>query len=415
MNKSLFQGFIKRDGMHIMYTTFAGRILSFLASLLALKLIPDYELGLVIYAQNVLALLIPITGFGAMQGLLRFGALTKTKSKIQQLFGYTLQKGIRFSSVLIIFVVIFSGFLTYNLKEARFYLIVLSLQLITLFILENLKTYYRVIHQNKKFAQVELTYNIFLIVLIFIGSYFFKDTGYVIALIITPLITSLIFYPEFKLQFIKNIPIKESKKDFWSYSFYAGLSNVASQFLIVIDIILIGTLLKDPEKITLYKYLSIIPFSLLFLPRILLTTDFVSLTKQYKNKTYIVNYIKNYMQFFSIVSIFFVFSGWILSTQILQLFGNEFINYQDVFVILLIGISGILIIRGLFGNLLSVIGKAHVNFWISIIGIIINTILNYILIPKFGLLGAAITSASIMWITSLISLFVFYLLYKKAK
>jgi O-antigen/teichoic acid export membrane protein len=280
MIKAILKGFMQRDGVHIMYATFAARILSFFASWIALKLIPNFELGYVIYSQNIIILLIPLSGFGATQALLRFGALAKTKGTQQKLYGYTLRKGIIFSSLIILTIGILSVLLPQKLQSVRLFLLILSLQLITLFLLDNLKTFYRVISQNKKYAQIELSFNLLLVILVFIGSYFLKEIGYVIALITTPLIIFLWFSNELKIPLIKNIPVNESLKQFWSYSFYAGLSNVASQLLIVLDILLIGSLIHNPEKITLYKYLSIIPFSLLFLPRVLLTTDFVILTKR---------------------------------------------------------------------------------------------------------------------------------------
>jgi O-antigen/teichoic acid export membrane protein len=81
--------------------------------------------------------------------------------------------------------------------------------------------------------------------------------------------------------------------------------------------------------------------------------------------------------------------------------------------ILTIGVSGILILRGLFGNLLSSIGKAHINFVITTIALALNIVLNYYFIPKYGILGAATTSAIIMWFTGVLSLLFFLYFYKK--
>lgn len=79
----------------------------------------------------------------------------------------------------------------------------------------------------------------------------------------------------------------------------------------------------------------------------------------------------------------------------------------------MLGISGIFILRGLFGNLLSSIGKAHINYYIASIALIINIISNYYLIPKYGIKGAAITSAILMWLTGLFSFICFKKLYKR--
>ena len=76
-------------------------------------------------------------------------------------------------------------------------------------------------------------------------------------------------------------------------------------------------------------------------------------------------------------------------------------------------ISGILILRGLFGNLLSSIGKSHINFVIILIAIGLNIILNYYLIPIYEIFGAAITSAILMWFTGIICMLFFFYYYNK--
>ncbi|MEN8125078.1 MAG: polysaccharide biosynthesis C-terminal domain-containing protein [Bacteroidota bacterium] len=411
--KNFISEFLNRDGFHILYATILARILSFFASWIALQLIPNFELGLVIYAINIISLIIPLSGLGASQGLLRYGALLSTREEKNKLFVYVLKKGSVLSIFLIIITILLSGFLTGKLIDSKPYLIAASITIFTLFLLDSLKTQFRVLHQNKLFASTEILYNILLVMMVFFGSYFFKESGYIAALIIAPLLTFLIFLPKIKFNLKISNPLINPKLAFWKYSFYTGLSNVATQLLIVLDIILIGTIIKNPEMVTIYKYLSLIPFSLLFLPRVILTTDFVTLTENFSERIYINRYIKNYIFIFLVISFFILIISIILNKQILLIFGEEFVQYNTTFLVLIFGVTGILILRGLFGNLLSAMGKASVNYWISIIAIIVNLISNYILIPKYGILGAAITSTIIMWLTSILSVVFFYYFQKK--
>jgi Na+-driven multidrug efflux pump len=113
-----------------------------------------------------------------------------------------------------------------------------------------------------------------------------------------------------------------------------------------------------------------------------------------------------------IISCFILLNSYLFAEQILTILEPNFIQFIDVFLILMIGITSIYVIRGLFGNLLSSIGKAHINHYIASISLIINIISNYFLIPKYGIKGAAITSAILMWFSSLLSLICFLYLYK---
>ena len=162
-----------------------------------------------------------------------------------------------------------------------------------------------------------------------------------------------------------------------------------------------------------YRYVSLIPFSLLFLPRIFINTDFVAFTEKIYDKKYIKNYIKSYMLFFSGISILLITASYFFGSYVLSLLGKSFATYSTTFFIMMLGVSGIFIFRGLFGNLLSSIGKASVNYYIALIALSLNVISNYYLIPELGIKGAAITSAILMWFTSILSFICFKLLYKK--
>lgn len=99
------------------------------------------------------------------------------------------------------------------------------------------------------------------------------------------------------------------------------------------------------------------------------------------------------------------------SEFILTLFDTNLVQYIDSFNILITGVFGILILRGLFGNLISSIGKAQVNFYITSIALLLNVVSNYYLIPKYGIKGAAITSAILMWFTGIGSALFFWWYY----
>lgn len=410
---SFFKEFLSRNGSHIFIATISARILSFLSSWIALQFIPNFELGLVIYALNIISLVSPISGMGASQGLLRFGALSDSAKEKNNLFIYVLKKGTLFTFLLISLIILGSSFITSGLKEARPALIMLAFLLFGLFLLESLKTQFRILHKNKTFAYIEISYNVILFVLVFVGSYFLQEKGYIFAMLLAPVLTFILYFHKLKITWKPDISFIPPKMSFWKYSVFSSMSNVATQLLLVLDIILIGNLMKNPEMITIYKYVSLIPISFIFIPRVFLTTDFVMLTQNLENKKITNTYIKNYLFVFFIISLIITSVCIAFDTTILSFFGEEFPQYHKTFIVLIFGIVSILLFRGLFGNLLSALGKASINFWIAIIAIVLNLALNYVLIPKYGIFGAAITSATLMWVTSLLSVVLFYYYYKK--
>ena len=411
--KSYIQNFLKRSGSYIFTATIFARIFSFFASWLALKLIANEALGNVLFAYNFILFIIPICGLGLHQSLIRYGALLTSKEEKNNLFLYVFKKGILASILLIFLIIIGSYFINFQFNNTRFYVIVLSFILLPSFVLEIIRAQFRLNYNNKSFAFTEIIHSIILVILVYLLSYLYQETGYAFALILTPLLTSLFFIKRLNINYKLRTKLEITNFKFWKYGFFASLSNVVTQLLFVIDILLIGYLLNDTTMVTNYRYISLIPFSLLFLPRVFINTDFVSFTENIYNKNYIKKYIKSYMLLFSIVSIILLFISWFFADIILTILDDTFIEYSSTFLVLMVGITGIFILRGLFGNLLSSIGKAHINYYIASLALVFNVIANYYLIPKYDILGAAITSALLMWFTGILSAIWFYSLYKK--
>ncbi|MEE9408761.1 MAG: oligosaccharide flippase family protein [Polaribacter sp.] len=410
---SYISNFLGRKGSYVFIATVFARLFSFLAAWFALKLIPNKELGVVLFAYNIVVFIIPISGFGLHQSLIRYGALLKTKEEKNSLFLYVLKKGILASLLMIFVIILCSFFINFKFENTQFYLVILSFVIVPSFLLSIINAQFRLNHDNKSFAYTEIVRSLILVISVFFLSYFFQEIGYAFALLLTPLITTLLFIKRLKIDFTSTEKLKITNLKFWKYGFFASLSNVVTQLLFVIDILLIGYLLNDTEMVTNYRYISLIPFSLLFLPRVFISTDFVAFTEKIYDKRYIINYIKSYLLLFSLVSVFMLIISWFFSKEILWTLDKNFVQFSNTFLVLMFGITGIFTLRGIFGNLLSSIGKAYINYYIASLALLFNVIANYYLIPKYGILGAAITSSILMWFTGILSAVWFYFLYEK--
>ena len=398
----------------MLFATIISRLVSLLASWVALQFIDNSSLGVVLFSYNLILFLLPISGLGLPQSLIRFSALNQNKEDRNSIFLYVLKYGFLSSLGMILLVIISSFFVPFQFEKTQFYVIILSFLILPSFLFEVIKAQLRLNHDNKNFAYSEFLFSIIFITLITSLTFYLKEIGYIISLLLAPILTSLFFVKKLKIRAkqIKKLP--ELNFSFWKYGFFASLSNMVTQLLFVIDILLIGYLTKDAEMVTNYKYISLIPFSLLFLPRVFINTDFVTFTEKIKDKKYIINYIKSYMLLFLLISILLIIVSYFFGSFILRLLDAGFAEYHATFFIMIVGVCGIFIFRGLFGNLLSAIGKADVNYYIALIALFLNLISNYYLIPELGIKGAAITSAILMWVTGVTSAICFKVLYIKA-
>ena len=404
---------MSRSGSYVFTATIISRCLSFLASWLALQLIPNKELGVVLFAYSIIAFLVPFGGLGLHQSLVRYGALLKTDEDKNSLFIYVLRKGTLVTFFIISLIIIFGYVFPFKFENTRNYLTLLSFVLIPLFILSTIQIQFRLKHNNKRFSETDIIYNLILVISVLVLSYLFQEKGYVFAIILAPTLTSLLFFRKLKINFSNTKKLKIIDFSFWKYGFYSGVTSVVTNLLLIIDILLIGHLMENSEMVTAYKYVSLIPLSLLFISKAFITTDFVFFTEKIKNKEYIFNYIKSYMSLFFLTSIIICGFSFFFSKEILTIFSEDFAIYSESFLILIFGVSGILIFRGLFGNLLCSIGKIEINSYIMAIALVLNIFSNFYLIPIYGIKGAAITSAILMWFTGVFSCIWFLYLYKK--
>lgn len=410
---NFLSSFSNRSGNYILIASIASRLLSFLASWIALQIIPDKKLGVVIYAFQFILFVSPVASLGLNQGLIRYGSFLKTIKEKNKLFSFVLKKGLLITGVFTFLTILFSFIFTFAPPETSQYLRLLSFGFISQFLFEILQIYVRLQKKNKFFALNEIIFNIILVILVFILSFYFKEFGYALALVLTPLISFLILASNLEINWGKNNHFDFIDFSFWRYNFFASMSNVTTILLVSIDILLIGHIMSNMEMVTAYKYVSIVPFSILFLPRAFMSTDFVVFTENIYKKKFIYGYIKNYIILFTAISIGFLTIILLFGKSILGIFNVSYKEFYSSFVVLSFGVTGILILRGIFGNLLSSIGKSHINFVIISIAIILNIISNYFLIPIYGILGAAITSAFLMWFTGLFCMIFFFYHYNR--
>ncbi|OOE39373.1 hypothetical protein BZG09_16900 [Salinivibrio kushneri] len=94
---------------------------------------------------------------------------------------------------------------------------------------------------------------------------------------------------------------------------------------------------------------------------------------------------------------------------ILLLFGNKYFESVEVFKILSLGVCGSFLLRQPFGILINVSGRPSFNLINGILVLISTVLLLYFLVPKYGVVGAAYSSAIMLWGSGLLSLLTYYL------
>jgi len=412
--KSSIQDFQKLGGNHILFANVASKLLSFASSVAAIRLLTAEGYGAITYGLSIFLFLRPFMGGGAHFGILRFGPLQESTSAKKSLYKYSLGKGSLFNVILVILLLVIIQLPIFKIEESRIYTLVLGSQLFTLFPFELIKSHYRVLMKNRTYAYVDVIFYGFQLLLIFSLTPFFNEWGYILAICASPLITFIIY--SLLLSSSKNESPniqKTENKGLWNYSIKVSFSSSASQLLFILDFFLIGLLLTNPTQLAGYRSATIIPLSLLFIPTAYITTYYVSISSNFEDRSFLNKFIANYWKIIIPLTVLITMSLWFFSSSLLELFfGKEYKGFYHVFRILAIGMAGAFIFRIPFGNLLMGVGKAGKNLLVSLTTLALNLILNLLLVPKYGIIGAAWATSVSLWFSGLIALFLFIIYLK---
>ena len=395
--------FLKRKGGFILASIVISKVLSFLLTIYIIKKLTVQEFGNISYAYNIISFIIPFMGLGIYQSLGRYGAIAKSQVEKRRIFKFIFSRGSLASLAIILVIILLSGLITSSLPNAQQYLIYLSFLVLSLFILESVKLLYRVYGLNKLFAYIEIAHTTLTLILGVLLSYFYGGMGYVIAIIVSPLLVCI--YITIKNKLYEKTPktnySTNEKTAFWQYGFYTSLGGLAAKLLFSIDILMIGYLLKSEESVAIYKAATLIPFSLLFIPNGFIKTDIVKITAEYQNKKFLIGYIKNYMKVFTVISLLIFGALWFLAKPIMFYFGESYQHYFELIPVLALGIIGAFVFRNLFGNLLDAIGWAKTSATISLSILLLDTVMNYFLVKSYGIIGAAYSTSILLWLSGI--------------
>ncbi|MDO5510195.1 MAG: oligosaccharide flippase family protein [Weeksellaceae bacterium] len=404
--------FRANSGLWIMMATVMNKGILLLIKVFVIVYISKEEYGQVAYSIAMLWMFSPFVGFGAPSGLLRYGSVAHTDADRNRIADYAFSAGLLHTLLLMILIWPALGFLSKGDPVIYGFMIILLFRLLTTFFKMHQSAEMRVKMLNKHFGLYDMANSILLLVIAFALTYFFQATGYLIALVIVPILTFVIYgmlygFPKWNLR----PKLSFSKKEFWRYAFLTSSSTIASQLIFFLDIYLIGNLINN-EAVAEYNVASLIPVNILLLPGIFIATDFTRIAANYRNREFLTSYYKNYLLIFLGISAVGLLISYFFGEWIFGFLGKEYQPF-NLFMVLMGGVLIAIMFRVPLGNIISALGRARFNMISSGITLVVSVILNLWWIPLFGLMGAAYATAGALVFSSILHLayFLWYLKY----
>lgn len=396
------RNFKKRDGDYVLASSLFTKICSFSTSLVLIRVLNPEDFGVLSYVLSALAFFIPFSGGGMQHAYLRFAPLLESDSKREELFQYSTSRGLLFTALSATILIALTPWLNNPISNTSSLLYCGVVYLFSFFLIELVKIKYRVCFQNKKYAGVDALASFIILILGCGSAYFYGSIAYLVVLVTIPLILA---FPMIKLTLVQRIKIPQN---YYSYGFWVGMGAVASQLMYSLDVFLVGQLIQESKQVAVYKSASIIPLALFFIPNSYITTHYTDLAKHSVDKSYLIRFAKEYIKVFSLLALglgllLFLIADFI----IVNFFGDGYVDAVPLFQVLVIGMVGAFIFRIPFGNLLASVGKSNWNAFVAFAILILNGVLNFYAIHAWGIIGAAIVTSVLLWISGLISLILF--------
>lgn len=402
--------FFKNKGHYVFVSLLVAKICGFVGSLFIIRILPENEFGIVSIVASIFFVFLSFSGLGSQQILLRYGSVTQDLAEKEALSTYLLRKGFIYQLILSsVFLCVSLLYIT-TYQNIFYIFLFFTIRLFGCYFLIFIQSELRISGNNKGFSTLSNVVNIFGLIFLIILSHYFGLKGYLVAIAFTPFISLFWINKEYYTSVTKGFSF--GKKEIWNYGILAAGCDFLSDMLFSADILILSFLMNE-SAVASYKVALLIPSNIVFLSATLMQSDYPKLTKHWKDKKFLKNYILNYYKIFLPVSIIIFFGGYLFKTQILSLFfGLKYQGNEIVFTVFLAVFSINMLLRNLYGNLLSAMGLMKFSTYISALNITLLVIFAFVFVGKLGILGMAISLSLSMLICGLIMLFGFYKYWK---
>ncbi|MCI9360558.1 MAG: oligosaccharide flippase family protein [Hungatella sp.] len=425
--RGIYQKFKKaiEDGLlYILTNGFFTQVIAFLSSTIIIRYLPKLEYGNYVNANNLYSYFTVFVGMGFATAVLQFCSESRSQKEKNDIYCFTLIEGTIFNIVLCLIIIILSVFKWGDSAKVGQYLLMMScLPLFSYF-----SSYFQVVLRIKSlnreysftgminavavFAINILLSRIFGVVSLIISQY----AGSIISMVISILYLKKTGNYDISFATARRLDTGD-KRSLESYALLGAITNFTSNILVLIDITCLGMISSDPQLLAGYKVASVIPSAMLFISSSMVLYYYPKLVHlYYENLEVFLAELKAIRIMFVIINGVIAFGLFVFAPIIIALlFGNQYKESVGIFRLLCLNYFIFSSYRKLYGNIIALIKKVKVNFVNTALAGILNIVLNFFFINKYGAMGAAVATICVSIFTTAFSIIYFHMFLKKFK
>ncbi|MBI2672100.1 flippase [Candidatus Woesearchaeota archaeon] len=412
---------IANGALIVIISMIFGKLFSYLYVVLVANKLGSADYGILSISFAILSFLSALSILGLDEGIIRYVSFFRGKNDKNAIKGTILTsiKTVFNSSIIFgVLLIVFSDFITNDLfneyklmKILIFIAIALPFSTLSQLFLVSFRAFQKpkyetllkeIIEKSIKFltAFILITMGYKLIGVVF---------AYLLTLIITLMLSSYLFNKKIFNLFDSRIKSIENKKELLNYSLPLLLKNFMWFIIGWIDILMIG-IFKFASDAGVYS-VALQTSNLIIMPAYSVMYLFLPVISELYGKNSmdeIKNIYKKISKYIMIINIPVFIIMLVLAKDILAfMFKEEYTQAVLPLIILSVGYLAFSL-SDISMNILSVMKKTKIISMIIFLFAFVNAVLNYILIPKYGIIGAAIATSSSFVVGTILMMSVTY-------
>lgn len=407
--------------IHIVVGSFVTKFVAFFGSIFVVRLLSKSDYGVLSYVENIYSYAFVLAGLGLMNAALRFVVKAETSEKKRCYVDYIVRRGFLYDILITIVIVVVNFFAVYpdEFSDAKKWVPIIAFLVPFQDLVNELLSILRACFKNKLYAYLSLLVSTMLIAGRVVGAKIFAIGGVVCSRVIINAIFAL-FGMLLVFKFLLNKKDKSlklsiaEKKEVNSYSLQYMITNGLWAIFMLNDVFLLSNICNDAVMSADYKVACVIPGNIS-----IFATAIGTYVVPYfvKNEDDISWVRRNFYKVF-VITAFVVFVVALLivvisKPLIVLMYGEQYLNIIPIMRVLLLAAFVNSGLRYPIANILASMGQIKYNFKISLIGVLAQVILDFILIPRFNMYGAAMSNCIVYFIMAVYLFVSFWGLYLK--
>jgi len=397
----------KTGFFHVFSSSTINRIINFVVVFFIVRVLSPEDYAVYTYAFSILSVLLLINGLGVATGILQLCSEKEPGScQSISLFKYSSRIGMQTDCVLAIALLVSALVVSFPLQGVNTLVGLISFLPLVILAFELIQVWYRSQGANREYARNITINSAFLCFFVLGGALLFNSIGAFVGYYLTYLFSALIASVGMRktIRSKTQPPSPLEKRTLLKISLASAVTDGISALLYQIDIIIIGALVTSTLAVAEYRVATLIPVALLFIPSTIMVYLFPYFARNRLDKKWC---LRKYLQATAIVASFSVLITIILilvsKPLIPFVFGEAYESVSGVFSVLMISYAFNGGFRIITGNIICSQRKYLANLCFAIITVLLFIVLCFILIPLYGIEGAAWSTLATMIITAIMS------------